>query len=219
MEFKEDTSVYSADGKEIGRIDRVVIDPNTKEVTHVVVRKGLLFVEDKVLPVDLFASSSEDRATLKENATDLQDFPNFEEQYYINAQEEEVPSEAVPGYYPGPLYWYPPYGYPPMAFPGYIAPPYVVETQRNIPEGTIPLKEGAEVISSDDQHAGNVEEILTEPDSERITHLVISKGLLLKKEKLVPSTWISNVEENRVYLAVGSGLLEKLPEYGVDRNK
>lgn len=51
MQFKQGTHVYTIDGKDVGAIDRVVLDPKTDEVTHVVVRRGWLFSEDKVVPI------------------------------------------------------------------------------------------------------------------------------------------------------------------------
>ena len=71
-EFKERASVVTADEQQVCRVDRVVIGPKTKEVTHIVVRKGLIFTEDKVVPINLVASATEDRVTLREDAGDLQ---------------------------------------------------------------------------------------------------------------------------------------------------
>lgn len=47
MQFKDGANVYTADGHTVGSIDRVVIDPRTNEVTHVVVRRRLFFTEDQ----------------------------------------------------------------------------------------------------------------------------------------------------------------------------
>jgi uncharacterized protein YrrD len=92
-------------------------------------------------------------------------------------------------------------------------PEYVLETSRNIPEGTVALKRGAKVLSSDDEQVGDIEEVLTEPAADRATHLVISEGLLLKEKKLVPTQWISAVLEDTVVLAVDAQTVEDLPEY------
>lgn len=37
MEFREGTDVVTAGGEKVGEIERVVIDPRTREVTHIVV--------------------------------------------------------------------------------------------------------------------------------------------------------------------------------------
>src|SRR5689334_2270052 len=110
MQFKDGARVFTADGKEVGQIDRVVIDPRSKQVTHVIVRKGWLFTEDKVVPVSWFAESNEDRAMLMETKEDLQKLPEFETSYFVPTGEPEIPA----GYAPA-LYWYPPmaaYGTP-----------------------------------------------------------------------------------------------------------
>jgi uncharacterized protein YrrD len=218
MEFKKDTSVFTANGEDVGRIDRVVLDPHTKEVTHVVVRKGFFFTEDKVVPISLIAGATEDKVTLREDAGDLQSLPDFEETHYVVVNEEELARSARSGRYAPPLYWYPPVtpmaGYPGFyEYPGYSEPAYIAQTEQNIPEDTVALKEGAKVIAADGEHAGNIEELLTNAGADRVTHIVISQGLIFKEKKLVPSAWIGTVDENEVHLTVGSGTLDKLRSY------
>jgi hypothetical protein len=88
-------------------------------------------------------------------------------------------------------------------------------TERNLPERTVALEEGAKVVSADDEHVGDIEQVLTDPQSDRVTHFIIKEGLLLKERKLIPTHWVSRLTEDRVKLAVGSDLLERLPQYPV----
>jgi uncharacterized protein YrrD len=217
MELRRGANVVTADGERIGQVDRVVLDPRTKEVTDLIVHKGLLFTEDKVLPVDLIASATEEQVKLNEGATDLEELPRFEERHYVVPDESERPGARTAGDYPSPIYWYPPYYTTPYGTPtGYTAPfiqPYAVEIDRNIPEGTVPLREGAHVISEDDKHVGDVDEVLMDPDTERVTHFVVSHGLLLRERKLIPVNWVKKIGENRVHLAVGSKTIQGLPRY------
>jgi uncharacterized protein YrrD len=221
MQFKRGANVFASDGQKVGEIARVAIDPRTDEVTHVVVEKGFLLTADKVVPISLIGPAAEDRVTLRENAGDLEALPDFEERHYVLLDEERLKKVSAKGY-ASPLHWYPPVGttwwrsggylgYP--GFFGYPVPPYVVETERNIPEGTVALKEGAKVVSRDGEHVGDVEAVLTDPEEDRATHLVISQGLLLKERKLVPTSWISTVLPDEVHLAVGAHLIEGLREY------
>ena len=46
MQFKENARVITAGGQKVGRIDRVVLDPKSKELTHLVVKKGFLFTRE-----------------------------------------------------------------------------------------------------------------------------------------------------------------------------
>jgi uncharacterized protein YrrD len=214
MKFKEGANVFTWDGEKVGSMDRVALDPKTKEVTHLVVQKGFLFTTDKVVPVSLIGAATEDRVTLREDAGDLEALPDFEEKHYIPITEAEEPQVSSAGY-ARPFYWYPPASLNWWRVPGYgyPIPPYVVQIERNIPEGTVALEEGAKVVGIGGEHVGDVEAVLTDPEQDRATHLLISRGLLLKEKKLVPTTWVSTVLEDKVRLAVGSRVLDELPEY------
>ena len=52
MEYKKGADVISNDGEKIGTLDRVVLDPKTKEVAYLVVKSGFLLTEDKLISID-----------------------------------------------------------------------------------------------------------------------------------------------------------------------
>ena len=134
-----------------------VIDPKTQKVSHIVVRKGLLFAEDRVLvPYVFIVRGKADRITLELDANKLDTLPNYEETHYIALNEEELArGESAPLRFAPAIYWYPPY----PELPLYIQPAFDVETKTNIPNGTVALKEGAKVFTRDDKHIGNVEQV------------------------------------------------------------
>lgn len=213
MNLREGAAVYTADGDKVGSLDRVVLDPRSKEVTHIVVKKGLLFREDKVVPVGLVGTVSEgDHINLRPDAGDLELLPNFEESQYVAPGIHSTPR----AYEGSPLYWYPPAGTATWTGQGigeYAGVQYVRETTRNIPEGTVALKKGAEVLANDDKTVGTVTEVLTEPEADRATHVIIAEGIILKEKKLVPTSWITSVLEDQILLAVPSEVVKSLPEY------
>src|SRR5664279_5043838 len=143
MQFKDGTGVYSFEGQHVGHVGRVVLNPETKEVTDIVVRKGLLFTEDKIVPLSLIATATEDRVSLRENAGELDKLPPFEETHYIPVDAAEARSKTYPAGMDIALYWYPPVGGA-AGYPGGLGyaypPPYRIETKKNIPKGTIALK-------------------------------------------------------------------------------
>jgi hypothetical protein len=150
--------------------------------------------------------------TLKEENLDPKQLPPFEEARYVRADEAE---EAVPplGFTPT-YYLYPPYrlgGYPAYG-PGYydFKP---VEIEKNIPEETVALEVGSNVVSSDGDHVGDVGEVLIDPETSRATHFVISQGLLFKERKLIPLRWVKTMVENEVHLGVPTRVLDRLPDY------
>jgi uncharacterized protein YrrD len=217
MQFKQGANVSTYDGKNVGSVDRVVLNPKTKEVTDIVVRKGILFNEDKIIPLDLVASATEDKVTLRRDAADLDKLPPFEEVHYIPLDKSEATTADYPAGWAMPFYWYQPLvgsmSYPEYA-PAYVnQQPYRTQTQQNIPEDTIALKEGARVISEDDQYVGNVKRVFTKSDTDRASHFLISEGVIFKDHKLVPTSWIHDIQEDEVHLNVNAATLKNLPEF------
>lgn len=227
VELKEGTSVFTSGGKEVGKINRIILDPATNEVTHLVVQKGWLFSEDKVVPFEMVNSADEDKVVLNKDRENFEELPPFEESHFVRTRDADLspgersssPSGDVsrggnPRYSFAPAYyWYPPVGY--LGYPlGYYGwPP--METVRNIPQETVPLKEGTDVMSSDGEHVGDVERLFVSPDSNKATHFVISQGLF-KDRKLVPAHWVKSVGEDKIHLSVSAELLESLPTFEPD---
>lgn len=217
IELKEGMSVFTRSGEELGKINRFVLDPVTNEVTHLVIQKGWILPDDKVLPFQMI-SAADDKLVLNEDLGDFDELPSFEETHFVRLNDEDAAGlkrthDPLIGYSPA-YYWYP--THPGMGYagitPGYTAlPPSKVK--RNIPEDTVPLQEGTDVISADGDHVGDVERLIVESDSNNVTHLVISRGLLFKDRKLVPVHWLKSVEEKKVHLAVPTRLLERLPSH------
>ncbi len=216
LEIKEGTPVFTSDGKEVGKINRFVLNPVTDEVTHLVVQKGWLLPEDKVVPFEMVDSASEDKVTLKKDLDDFDQLPPFEETRFVQAKPGEgIPVTGGRTHYVPTYYWYPPpngyIGYPAYGLPYPTWPPTV--TQQNIPANTVPLENGSNVISSDGKHVGDVERLFVEPESKKVTHFLISQGLLFTDRKMVPVNWVKSVKENEVDLTVSSQFLEALPAY------
>ena len=210
MQFKKGTHVYTSDHQDIGAVDRVVLDPRSDEVSGLVVRKGILFTEDKVIPIGLVDIASESSINLNKSAGALQKLPDFEETYYVRATDvnDHVYATAASDVpvYPDPVYAYPPvgtawWGYGSLiGYPAAIEPNYVERVQQNIPEGTVAVREGAHVLSLEGDHVGDVEEVFTDEASHQVTHLVISHGRVFKNRKLIPSNWVKDAGEDEVML-------------------
>lgn len=215
MQLKKGADVYTRDGDKAGTIERMVMNPRTGELTHVVVEKGFLFTKDYVVPVDHIEMTSEDRVTL--TVADEDRFEPFEESYYVQADDTTTPERVIPTagtYGPIPYYYYGPVGTQWSATPMWLdpyQPNYVRKTARNIPEESVALEEGVDVYTSDGEKVGDVDQVVTEGD--RVTHFIVSKGLFFKEHKLVPTMWIRTVAEGAIRLGVSSEYMERLPDY------
>ncbi len=212
MRLVNGADVYSAQGDRLGALSRVIIDPNTREVTHIVIEKGLMFTTNKIIPIDRIDPQDPEKLMLNTMEQDLSQFDDFEETHYVDLDNTEYPGSDVTN-----SFWYPPVDYvwwrsgmPAITPP---APVYTVQTSQNIPEGTVALEEGAKVISADDKHVGSIEQLVVDIQDKRVSHFIIGEGLLFKERKLIPVTWISTIGEKEIRLSVKSGTLERLPAY------
>jgi len=218
MELREGVGVFTSDNKQVGKINRFILDPETNEVTHVVVQKGWLLSEDKVVPLGMISSATGEKVILTREAEDFNKLPPFEESHFVRTYDDDFhrPEDAADSLSPV-YFWYPPLLYPNHGAYGMpnspLAPLAHVETRRNIPDETVPLQEGANVISSDDKHVGDVERLFLDASSKKVTHFLIAKGLFFKEHKLIPIHWVKYVGEKTVRLLVSAELLERLPDY------
>ena len=214
MEFVKGADVFNAAGERVGTVSRVVIDAKTSDVTDLVVDRGSLFPDEKVIPIELLDTATEDRISLRETNQSVDDLPNYETTHYVRVDQKGAPYNNLET-----SYWYPPINFQTPA-PGRM-PAVPVEldtrTEPGIPEGRIAISEGAPVISADDQHIGNVEQVIMNSEGNAVTHFVIGKGLLLKEHKLVPSFWASSMDDDeKIRLAVDASLIDRLPDYTPD---
>jgi len=209
----KDADIFSSVGEKIGTLDRVVLDPETKEVSHIVVKQGMLFPSSKVIPFS-YVDLDGDRITLTKNAMELKDLPDFTESSYITSDKTDDSEENAEA-----VYFYPPRHIAWWATGGriwYPKPRYVLETEKAIPDDTVALEEGAAVVSNDGEDIGEIERVFVDQEENRATHIVVSRGLLSKEHKLVPTLWITKVMEDKIYLSIDSDLFERLPEHELE---
>jgi sporulation protein YlmC with PRC-barrel domain len=222
MQFDLDASVKTASGEDAGRVDRVVIDPATGNVSHLVVRKGLILTEDKVVPIDMVAEAHDGEVRLNAPAADLDELPLFEETHYVPVEEASEPGGGVGAELERqapPFYWYPPVvGFRPLAYAGpilygYPGPGYIAETERNIPEGAVPVRQDSTVTDRSGGEIGRLERVFTDAATGRATHLVIAQGFINKTRRLIPVHWVRHVSDDSVQLAVSRHLIEGLEQF------
>jgi uncharacterized protein YrrD len=214
MQLKTGADVYSSAGEKIGSLDRVVLNPDTKEVTHLIVEKGIIFSTNKVIPIEYVNKEEGGKIALEKNAEELEVLPSYDPDSYVSLDKTDYPEEdqEVKA-----VYWYPSlytsWWMSSGGAPAWYPKPRFVKAENVIPDETIALEEGAKVISKDGEHIGNVEEVIVESAEHVATHFVIGKGLFLKERKLVPTVWIADVDDDQVTLSVMSNLVDRLPEY------
>jgi uncharacterized protein YrrD len=208
--FQKNANVLAANGQQIGSLERVVLNPETRVVTDIVVRTGTLFNKKaRVVPVELVVETTENQIVLRDDAGDLESFPPFEERHLIdeNGDVDQKPANAPPV-----IYGYP--GASPMIVPT-SGEQFVTQIEQNIPAGTVAMKEGAKVISADGKHVGNVVRVLADSSVDQVTHLLISAGTFNKEKKLIPIKWVMTVGEDDIHLRVNKESIEELADTSI----
>lgn len=201
IQFQKKANVLAADGQQIGSIERVVMNTNSNVLTDIVVRKsGLLDPEEKVVPIGLIAETAQGQIVLRDAAGTLEGFPPFEERRLIDADSSNSATATPPAII----------GYPSMGTP-VVAVPNEVNTriEQNIPDGTVAMKEGAKVISSEGKNVGSVECVLADSQVDQVTHLIVASGMFTKEKRLIPMKWVMSVGEDEVRLRVDKASVEE----------
>jgi uncharacterized protein YrrD len=215
MHFKEHADVLASNGEKIGRIHRVVVDPGTGAVTHLVVKKGLLLAKDKVVPVDQVETADEDHVLLKKGMDNPDEFPDFEETHHVPIGGIEDFQEREAEHARRMIWYHTETGIPwwgPGSYPGLPKPLFVKKTERNVPRGEVALEEGAKVIDAQGEPVGDVEDIYAEPVEHRVTHILVSSGTFSKEKKLIPTAWVKDIFEDSVRLSAEKKIIENLPD-------
>ncbi len=212
MKIKLGAKVKTENNKTIGEIERVVIDPSDEEITHVVVQKGTFFTEDKLVPISMLGVIDEEEVRLRATEKEIEDMEDFRTELFLDYDQLAHIDKNEVGY-SARMIMYPPSGIPTMAAgPRYI-PPVFARVTKNIPIEFAAIVEGADVIGLEGEKVGEVEEVIMDPNLDRATYFVISKGFLFKDRKFVPVNWVRTMKDAKIKLAVNEKIIQQLPEY------
>lgn len=197
MDIPIDVEVFCTDGK-CGRSTGVVLKPKTEEVTHLIVREKDVPHEEILVPVAAVGATTPDSINLSYTRDKVDELQRFMETKYV---EVDIPR------YAGGVYTLAPYTY--------AEAEVLPVRQQAVPEGELAVQRGAQVEATDG-HVGRVDEFLMDPESERITHLVLQEGHLWgKKDINIPVSEIDRIEGNTVHLKIDKQAIEELPAISV----
>ena len=207
MRLEKGQHLYTAEMKNLGKIERVVLDPQTGEVSHVVISKGLLFPHERVVSSELIVSASDQGLILAAGA-DVEGFPPFEIEKTVPLDEE---TRTRYGTYEDPVFWYgiPAAGYGrPLAMGTYS---HTVAVQRNVPENAAAVTVGAKVLDVTGKSVGTIEEVRVDDRDGTVAALITSRDMLSTDRKLIPAEWVQSWGEDEVSLLVSATMVGQLP--------
>ena len=188
MQVDIQAPVYCRDGTHVGKVDRVVIEPDAKLVTHIVTTRA---------PGCLATSSSHWTPSSA---------PKRRASTYASARLKSKrcrTSWRWNGPYPAEG-WVPPPGY----FENVVLwPPYFSESaaptreRQNIGANEVAVTEGTDVECTDGK-LGVVDQVVLDASTGRLEGFVVRRGILLRHDVIIPAGWIAQTDADVVRLNV-----------------
>ena len=182
--FTIGADVSCSDGA-CGKVSRVVVDPVARTVTHLVVEPGHWHGLDRLVPLGL-ADATAGEIRLRCTLADFGKLDPAEETQFLPG------TPGYPGYDPEQVLSMPYYS---MGMGG--GGNYVPQT---VTYDTVPLDE-VEVCRGDhvhatDGHIGKVQGLVIDPNSHRVTHVLLQEGHLWgRKEVAIPIGAVTGVDD------------------------
>ncbi|HEX2924286.1 MAG TPA: PRC-barrel domain-containing protein [Chloroflexota bacterium] len=211
MKINVGSSVKTSEGEEIGHVERVILDPDTKDVDAIVVHRGLILTRDVIVPLSLVQYADQSGVHLRMTKDQLHELPDFVERHYVARPGES--SVAYP-YTPGSILFplAPTYGAP--GLPANYQPLGQQEVRE--PSEDVEIAEGTEVRAVDGT-IGRVGEVRTDPEADRVTEFTVRRGFGLTRDAVIPIEYVDQVADDHIKLSLTIDQVEHLPIPITDR--
>jgi sporulation protein YlmC with PRC-barrel domain len=203
--------VIASDGEKIGKVDRLVIDSDTNDLSKFIVHKGMFWSEDKIVDLDLVSKVDADgNVHLRVPSDDEDTMPAFVEETHRVATDEETTSlgyGAFVGIAPYAPIMYAPGGasgqYRPGSGPFFEAAETggVLEHRTNLPEDSMTIDKGTDVVGSDGDKVGEVEEIIMDANG-KTTGFVVKSGFIFTNDVQIPMDLVDHMSGVHIALKI-----------------
>ncbi len=208
-------SAISADGHKLGTISRFVFNKNTLKLTHIVVDTGILrsgeplwkggwgLSHDRVIPLGVLERANHDEVRITMTADEFKDLSVD----YIQERFERMPDEK-----PG---WPDASDIPAVlaSMPGEPGP-YLLYEVRAIDADEVEIKKDSPVWRlNPHKKIGEVDSLIYDDETKRVTDLVIRRGHFFTKDVVLPMRFVVEVVADIVRVDIDDDALRGLPEF------
>jgi uncharacterized protein YrrD len=195
IDVKLGMPVVAADGTRVGKVDGLVVDPDRNEFLELIVHKGFLLTTDRIVDKSAIDDVADGQVYLRIDADAVERLPQFSAKEYAVA----MPVDAAPMPFAmggGPttnqaIYWKAGSGRREMhgasmnTYQVAVAESAVVEVRSNLPESSVVIDRGTDVITADDRKLGVIEDIVYNERGE-ISGFVVKGGFIQHHDVVIP---------------------------------
>jgi sporulation protein YlmC with PRC-barrel domain len=200
MDIPIHADVNCTDGL-VGKSAYIVVDLISGRVTHVVV-KAKEHEGRYLVPLDIVTAADQNGIQLDCQKRDVYHFSPFDEMYF-NGYDDYRGSPPIPAPGVGPSNT--------LYHPYRMADSAASDASTHSSAVQLAIKKGAEVLAAD-AWVGQVDELVVDPKTHRVTHMVLRQHHLLKDKAItIPVTAIEKAEMDTVYLKIDKDAVEALP--------
>jgi sporulation protein YlmC with PRC-barrel domain len=214
-QFTIGVPVSGSDG-EIGKLTRVVVDPITRAVTHLVVEPRHLEGPSRLVPISLVDSVSPEQIKLGCGSAEFERLDPAEETQFLPLQPGTPESAEYQAYGPGEVLSWPYYslalegrGFGPGSMGVAGGLPLAV-TYDKVPLGEVAIRRG-EPVHATDGEIGRVQGLVIDTSDQHVTHVLLAEGHLWgRKEVAIPISAVSRVNDG-IRLSITKHDVQDLP--------
>jgi uncharacterized protein YrrD len=192
--FKIGENVYTTDGQ-AGKLMKIVINPETGHITHLIVEKGFLQKTDRVVPIEAVTDTTGDDIRLTVSTAELEQLPEFNQSEFRT----EDPGWERDTYHVGDpdhaVRWDMAYGH---NSPMEVERVHTSEghLERGVDTDERVVSKGMKVYDYDGE-LGVVETVLVDEVTAQMTHLVVKHGFM-GPHIAVPMSAVTTISEASV---------------------
>jgi hypothetical protein len=180
-------SVYTSDGKEF-YIEEIILDPETHQPGHLVVRGSDLFRMPVLLPLTFVTDISSDTISLDLNSDVLESFPN----YHLLSKDNSSQPIAIGYPQPGLIF----------SLPENFASICINKSDK--PEETVIVERGMYVFDMRGQELGIAAGFIYGKEYRSSKYMILRCEGAFKEERIVPTQLIKSAHKDNIYLTINS---------------
>lgn len=201
MRLQEGATVVTAEGRDVGRLLKLVVDADDREVTHLVIGKGVLLPEDRVVPAAAVDHTGDDDTIVLKSGRSPSSFAP-----YVETRYRDVGHVGAAGMMPHPAPSVPPM---PVQGTGAVRP-------EPLADGSVSIDIGTPVIGEQGRRVGKVEQVNAADDGS-VRSITARRGILwFTRRVIIPIGRIATISGDAIRLTIPADEVWAGPERGPD---